>query len=496
MRHWSGARLRVDQVIAGCMTGTFRLPHEVSDRSLHLRLQFGDFQADIQLDRADHDLEQHYPGHRAFRWMVPVPEDFAYAKILSCAWYYLVDGGWQFFGRSIKISSRWIMIPRQTEPIISMIQLASQHDKNSKLASSQAAGKPADIILLAPIDWAWRKQRYQLLCEEWRAMGLRIAYVSPETVNSAVGTNLVLDDNNLVRFAAATVEPHDLATSTLPLRAAQTIARALKNTGIFKAGYSKVCVAFPNWLTLALALEPHQLVYDCADLHSAFDHVNVGDAEQHLVEEADLIFVTSKALGIALEQRYAIDRPTLSMNGVTNQWLTSAVKPDRNPPTIGYVGALEAWIDFEFIWALARARPHWQFEIVGSGPSQASFNTPPSNVRLLGEMDRSTLQLTMRHWSVGLIPFKKKLLTEMVNPVKYFEYLAMGCIVVGAETEAIKELNFDYTIATQDVEIAIAFIETSLLTPKGTRRDANFKVLTAHTWAARAQLMWELMDVA
>ncbi|MGL4738261.1 MAG: hypothetical protein ACRCW2_12495 [Cellulosilyticaceae bacterium] len=104
---------------------------------------------------------------------------------------------------------------------------------------------------------------------------------------------------------------------------------------------------------------------------------------------------------------------------------------------IGYVGHLTAsWFDWDALVTIARALPHYTFEIIGhSMPGQVM--SIPSNLVHLGPKTFEEVQTYAQNWKIGIIPFKINLLTRAVDPIKVYEYLSMGLKVVSFDMPQI-----------------------------------------------------------
>jgi glycosyltransferase involved in cell wall biosynthesis len=98
--------------------------------------------------------------------------------------------------------------------------------------------------------------------------------------------------------------------------------------------------------------------------------------------------------------------------------------------TVGYFGYLAgAWFDWELIAAAARRRPAWRFYLIGYGGSPEGVDLP-ATVILLGKQPQTDLAAFAANWDVAVIPFKPDRLAAGADPIKTYEYLAMGLPVV------------------------------------------------------------------
>lgn len=170
--------------------------------------------------------------------------------------------------------------------------------------------------------------------------------------------------------------------------------------------------------------------------------------------------------------------------------------------TVGYFGYLaSAWFDWDLVRSAARLNPNWKFYLIGYGGEPDWL---PDNVEMLGKIPRTELASYAANWDVAMIPFIEDRLAESADPIKTYEYLAMGLPVVvtgvyppaGAEgfvrrvsglnefSEAILEASKD----RKKVSVARArFANTSIWTrrvddfldllAKGSQRIAEKKVI-------------------
>jgi hypothetical protein len=98
-------------------------------------------------------------------------------------------------------------------------------------------------------------------------------------------------------------------------------------------------------------------------------------------------------------------------------------------PVLGYVGTIGHWFDWPLVIAMARALPVMQIRLIGPVFCQPPARLP-ANIELLPPCDHAAALLAMQDFSVGLIPFKLIDLTASVDPIKYYEYRALGLPVI------------------------------------------------------------------
>lgn len=98
---------------------------------------------------------------------------------------------------------------------------------------------------------------------------------------------------------------------------------------------------------------------------------------------------------------------------------------------IGYVGTIARWFDWELLSRLARANAQARFRLIG--PVHVRIpKTLPENVSIEPMLPHEDALRVMLQFDIGLIPFKLTSLTSSVDPIKYYEYRALGLPVISS----------------------------------------------------------------
>lgn len=114
---------------------------------------------------------------------------------------------------------------------------------------------------------------------------------------------------------------------------------------------------------------------------------------------------------------------------------------DENKPIIGYFGAIANWFDFDLMMHTAKERPEYNFLLIGpkyGALKESSYKKIADlpNILLTGEIDYKILPQIANCFTVATIPFLINDITESTSPIKIFEYMAMGKLIV---TTAMRE---------------------------------------------------------
>jgi hypothetical protein len=196
-------------------------------------------------------------------------------------------------------------------------------------------------------------------------------------------------------------------------------------------GECLICIGKPSNLALSVLdrYSTNPSLYDAMDDFSAFykgmSRSAMEKKEQKVASRVTRISVSSTFLA----ERFADyhEKLVLAHNACSAKHLPSINEPvkQQKRPVLGYIGTIGHWFDWSLLCALAENNPTMCVRLIG--PLYAS---PPMclplNVELSPACDHVSAISAMQGFSVGLIPFKLTDLTASVDPIKYYEYRAIG----------------------------------------------------------------------
>lgn len=161
-------------------------------------------------------------------------------------------------------------------------------------------------------------------------------------------------------------------------------------------------------------------------------------------------------------------------------------------PIIGYIGVIATWCDLELIDKLAQAYPHCHLVMVGPLYNVGRVPQRP-NLHWLGFKSYEQLPAYAQTFDVGIIPFRQTKMTESVNPIKMWEYMAAGLpVVTTALPEASKYREHIYYSLDQ-----AGFIENVGEAMEHDTEEKRMRRLTLareNSWAARAREVVRIME--
>lgn len=218
--------------------------------------------------------------------------------------------------------------------------------------------------------------------------------------------------------------------------------------------------------------------------------------EARLMREADHIFASSRKLAADRAQMRADVR--FVPNGVDFATFHRATDPALAlpeelhaipSPRIGYLGNLEARLDYGLIEHLALARPDWSFVLVG--PSEGywlekiAILTRLPNVKWLGKQDPARVPAFLKGFDAGMIPFVRSPQTAAIYPLKLNEYLAAGKPVVMTDFADLAEFQ-DVAWIAHDAPAFAAALQEALRSTDATMTRRRVERARANDWSARA----------
>lgn len=161
-------------------------------------------------------------------------------------------------------------------------------------------------------------------------------------------------------------------------------------------------------------------------------------------------------------------------------------------PIIGYIGVVATWVDVELIARVADSYPECNVVVVG--PLYNVSDVPKrANIHWLGFKNYEQLPAFAQSFDVGLVPFRVSSMTDAVNPIKMWEYMATGIPIVTTEMpEARKYEDLVYVSATIDefiINVGRAIAENS-----PDIRERRIQLAQDNSWKVRATHILQLIE--
>jgi hypothetical protein len=363
------------------------------------------------------------------------------------------------------------------------------------------------LIYLSPVPWASFRQRPHEFAEWFhRRIDAHVLWVEPYPARLPRWSDL----SRLTASAMPRVEiPQWLnvcSPRALPLEPFAA-GRALNRRLFWPAAFDRmdafakrdaatvIAIGKPSDLALvALQRKPELAsVYDAMDDFAAF-HSGAARAACAAIERQIVGHVTHRTTSSTLLAERMRARG-LSVQLVPNG-LAAARMPEPLPAGerrgFGYIGTIASWFDWRWVCELAADWPDRTVEIVGPVHLEPPAALP-ANVALSSPLPHEQALQRMRGFAAGLIPFQQNELTASVDPVKYYEYRALGIPVISTPFGEMATRRGDSRVLlTEQPGQAREQIAALLAASDTAESTAQFR--QRHDWAARFEPLAALLE--
>ena len=350
-------------------------------------------------------------------------------------------------------------------------------ERLDRTAIDAAQHSKPDLVCFSHLRWDWVYQRPQHLLKR-AAKDRRVFYIEEPVC-----------DNGSLRLE---VRERDggvkLVTPYLPEGLCSEVARNAVLSDMIARFFSEQGIRdYVSWYYTPMALEftrrlkPLAVVYDCMDELSAFQGAPeaLKFHERELLKLADVVFTGGQSLYEAKsEKHHSVHAfPSSIERDHFMQGRTRGEDPEdqkRMPhPRLGFFGVIDERFDIDLLDAVAAARPHWQFVMLGPVTKIDPASLPQRlNIHYLGAKSYDELPKYIAGWDVALLPFAINEATRYISPTKTPEYLAAGKPVVSTPiTDVIRPYGqMDLVRIAGTPQEFIAAIEDAL-TPEATNQE-------------------------
>ena len=226
--------------------------------------------------------------------------------------------------------------------------------------------------------------------------------------------------------------------------------------------------------------------YDCMDNFPAFyqgvSRRSMERREKVLANLVNKIMVSSSSLRPKFDTH--INDVSLVLNACDVDMLPEVEDLSRSESVIlGYVGMMNDWFDWSLVVALAKTDPSVVIRLIG--PVRTPYQgVLPRNVEVLPACDHASALKAMEDFSIGIIPFKVNELTASVDPIKYYEYRALGLPVLstgfGEMAYRQKEEGVFLVDESSDLQASVRVASTYVLDSNDVK---NFRC--QNSWSGR-----------
>ncbi len=280
------------------------------------------------------------------------------------------------------------------------------------------------------------------------------------------------------------------------------IRRAIKRTVGPTAQPIQIWAFAPDVPFLIGQFNEEAFIYYCVDdytLFEGYDSRRIQTSEDEMVRRADLVITTSEAL-LQCKSRLR-DDAVLIRHGVdydrfASAWKQELPRPDDlasvSGPIFGFFGLIQFWIDTALIELVAKLRPQYSFVFIGDCSIDVSHLSCLPNVHFLGRKSNHQLPAYCRAFDAALMPFTQTAMTDSVNPIKMYEYLAAGLPIISTPLPEARRFS-DVIELTSSPEAFAKACDTVLANDYAGRREDISHLVKAESWRSKVESLSQLV---
>ncbi len=291
-----------------------------------------------------------------------------------------------------------------------------------------------DLVCFCHLRWGFVFQRPNHLLSRF-SKHQRVFFIE-EPVFYDGEDKLQIENYNENLFVVTPHIKNGLPEEEIHQRQRKFINSLLSNMSIekyFSWYYTPMALPFTDHLT------PELTVYDCMDELSAFKFAppQLTVLEKELLEKADVVFTGGQSIYEA--KKNAHHNIFAFPSSIDKHHFGKARRIKEDPddqkniprPRFGFFGVIDERFDIELIDAVAKARPEWQFVLLGPVVKIDPATLPKyDNIHYLGGKKYDELPNYIAGWDIAMVAFAMNESTKFISPTKTPEYLAAGKPVI------------------------------------------------------------------
>jgi len=331
------------------------------------------------------------------------------------------------------------------------------------------------ILYMALVDWFWIKQRPHHFCEILSENN-SVTYFSRRSWKNS--TNVVqthsLKENCINESSFKLNNNLDVVrTRVIPKENEINIIKSINNNFIKnkvknleeKQNFDIIVLTHPSHYDYIpkKMLESKIIVYDCMDNYKEFNNGKrdtLISNEKKILEISNIVIVSSINLKAELASynyeiekkifiiNNAVDIKSFSLENLTKENYVKLIQ-GTNKYKVGYIGTISNWVDFELIKYIAEKNKDIDFYMIG--PIEKGVDCKGlkdvHNIIFTGSQPYYSIPNILSQLDVAVMPFIMNKLIQSVNPVKIYEYMALGKPTIALrynEMIALGEIIYTY----------------------------------------------------
>lgn len=341
------------------------------------------------------------------------------------------------------------------------------------------------IAYISHVDSRWIKQRPHFIAEALNRPGVRVIYVCSLLARRRL---LVGRQRLSIPVVRLPLLPQRWRARLGRLDFAFSTISALLLILLMRPNAAIVTHSRHRRLAAALRIAGVRIFYDCMDLNNLFDTaLDIDKAEEaELLDLVEKVFCSSEPIADHVKAL----APTVEVLIVPNALDPLAFAHHRKRPprlvenSVGYVGAISSWFDFDGVNALLAENEDVVVHLWGPADVEV-----PDHARIVhhGVVTHRDAVGAMHRCSVLILPFHVNDLIRAVDPVKVYEYIASGRPVVACSYPVLD--HFGDFIRTYKTTEEFVRLVSDALDGRRVEDERVGKFVSENSWDSRADVV-------
>ncbi len=243
-----------------------------------------------------------------------------------------------------------------------------------------------------------------------------------------------------------------------------TLSRVINKIS-FKGRFRLSWVYVPSQVDYTGLVGDSKYIYECFDNYSEFEfgfmnNRQVAYYDRILTRDAFMVFNTARRL---YEEKVKVNPSSYYIPNAVNLDLFTTTAKQNNGipydmknlqhPIVGFIGNVDSnFVDCDLIEYIVSVNPSFSFVFIGkiNKSKEVDVFLKRPNVYYLGYKKYEDIPSYVLSFDVGIIPFKINEITRCLNPLKIYEYMAVGCPVLATEIPELKTFSNLISIANSN----------------------------------------------
>lgn len=352
-----------------------------------------------------------------------------------------------------------------------------------------------DIFYFMHVPWGWIKQRPHFLAEEISKQ-FAIDIYTPKVYRK----NTLIQNNTIQKINTIFKLPFERFSF---VRKINNLLMIILLKFIYKISNYKYI-----WIT-DLRLYPQiksvlknnqKLIYDCMDDVLEFEALKSQKEELEKIEKelflrADKVFFSSNELYKIKSQKYNLGKNKIEIiyNALDISFLNQEIKDEydsifdkyKDFKIVTYIGTISSWFDFEAIKKSLENIENIVYFIVG--PIEANIEVlNHDRVVYIGSVEHKFVKTFIEKSDIMVMPFKLTNLIKSVDPVKLYEYIALGKSIISTKYDEVMKFE-EYISFYSSTDEYVDVLNRNLKNIKKTKLNEEF--IYNNSWDNRLEVI-------